>query len=247
LIAPAYLIASDEVLALLRDYAHAGGHLVAGLRTGYADQLARPRPALMPAFLTDAAGMHYTEYSNLATPLPVAGASGFDAGGGHAIGWADGLQVTDATVLARYEHEHFGRWPAITTRAVGAGRVTYVGTMPDADLGVALGRWIRSTSLPPEPWPGRPATVTVTAAHNSRGGHLWFVSNWSFEPARIAAPVAVQDLVSGARHTAGDHLTLGPWDVQILLTQTASMPQQLAGDHRSADSSPATWLTATAG
>jgi beta-galactosidase len=244
LVAPAYLIAGDEVLALLRDYAYAGGHLVAGLRTGYADRLARPRPALMPAFLTDVAGVHYTEYSNLATPLPVVGAGGFDVAGGHAVGWADGLQVTDATVLARYEHQHFGQWPAITTRAVAAGRVTYVGTLPDADLGAALGRWIRSTSLPPEPWPGRPPTVTVTAARNGRDEHLWFISNWSFQPAQISVPVAVQDLVGGAHHAAGDHLTLGPWDVQIVRTQPASMPQQSLGDHRGAGRSATTSLRA---
>jgi beta-galactosidase len=219
LVVPAYYIATDATLALLRDYAGNGGHLVIGPRTGYADPEARPRIAVMPGVLAEPAGVHYTEYSNLAVPLPVTGHGGFDPDGGQATAWADGLEVDDATVLARYRHPHFGQWPAITTRVAGAGRVTHVGTLPDPTLGAALGRWIGSVSLPPRPWPDRPATVHITSAHNGRGDRIWFISNWSFEPTEVSVPAPVRNLVSGATSAVGDDLALGAWDVRVLLAQ----------------------------
>ena len=54
----------------------------------------------------------------------------------------------------------------MTTRAHGAGRVTYVGTLPDRALAVALARWLRPRRTPGA---GRPDTVTVTGARNPRG------------------------------------------------------------------------------
>ncbi|MDQ0957349.1 hypothetical protein QFZ66_001227 [Streptomyces sp. B4I13] len=44
--------------------------------------------------------------------------------GATATRWADGLTVDDAEVLVEYNHRHFGRWPAVTTRRHGRGRVT---------------------------------------------------------------------------------------------------------------------------
>ena len=65
LVAPGLYIAGDETLDWLRDYAEAGGHLVLGPRTGYADNEARARQDRMPARLSDAAGVWYDEFSNL--------------------------------------------------------------------------------------------------------------------------------------------------------------------------------------
>ena len=43
--------------------------------------------------------------------------------------YVEGLVPDGATVLARYEHPHFGQWAAVTTRVVGTGRVTCVGAV----------------------------------------------------------------------------------------------------------------------
>ena len=47
---------------------------------------------------------------------------------------AEGLVLDGAEALATYAHPHLGRWAAVTTRPVGAGRVTVVGTVPDQEL-----------------------------------------------------------------------------------------------------------------
>jgi beta-galactosidase len=95
--------------------------------------------------------------------------------------------------------------------------VTYVGTLPDPELGAALARWIQTTSLPQTLWPDRPVTVTTTSAHNNRGDRIWFVSNWSFQPAEVAVAMTVKDLVDGASLAGGDRITLGAWDMRLLI------------------------------
>src|SRR5699024_2806039 len=107
-----------------------------GVRTAYEDQEARARLQRHPALLSDAAGVWYDEFSNLQKPLtlkPGAAAEAYDfslAESAQATLWADGLQLVDgddgAEVLVEYNHPHFGRFPTVTTRAFGAGRITYV-------------------------------------------------------------------------------------------------------------------------
>ena len=73
---PALYVADDMLLDLLDAYARAGGHLVLGFRSGYADDEARPRPEVMPGRLREAVGASYGEYTNLA----VAGAAAIGGG-----------------------------------------------------------------------------------------------------------------------------------------------------------------------
>jgi beta-galactosidase len=211
LIAPALYVAGDDVLALLGEYARHGGHLVLTFRSGYADRDARPRPQVMPGVLRDAVGAHYLEYTNLAGPVPVCGMPG------RATAWADALVADSATPIAWYEHPHLHRWPAVTTNRHGDGRVTYVGTLPDATMAQALGQWIAQESLPASPWRSLPDSVTATSARTADGRRLRFVSNWSWEPATLAVPVPSTDLLSTATFEPGMALELGAWDVRVLV------------------------------
>jgi beta-galactosidase len=216
LVVPALYIADDMLLDLLDGYARAGGHLVLGFRSGYADDEARPRAEVMPGRLRAAVGAGYGEYTNLAAPVRLrAGGSGFPLPeGATATAWADALVPEGAETLLSYEHPHLGRWAAVTTKVHGDGRVTYVGTLPDRALAVALARWLRPA---PDAWEGRPDTVTVTGARSPEGGQLRFVSNWSWEPTRLALPVAARDLLAETDLAEGEDLDLAAWDVRVLL------------------------------
>jgi len=217
LVVPAFYLADDASLAWLDAYARAGGHLVLGPRTGYGDHEGRARQSVAPAVLHEAAGVHYDEFSNISDPIAVLSADDAELlldPGAAATRWIDGLQVHGATVLASYDHPHFGRWPAITTHRAGSGRVTYVGTVPNQSLGRSLFR-----RLVPEPlagWPTLPETVTVTTARCRDGGRLHFVHNWSWDPAEVKTTTAFTDL-DGAALGAGEGFELGPWDVRVLL------------------------------
>jgi beta-galactosidase len=219
LVAPALYVADDSLLDLLDGYASAGGHLVVGFRTGYADEEARARAEVMPGRLREAVGASYREYTNLSTPVALS--SPGDAGfalpdGATGTAWADALVPEDADTLVGYEHPHLGRWAAVTSKGHGRGRITYVGTLPDRQLAVALARWLRPSA---DAWEHRPETVTVTSACNPSGARVRFVSNWSWEPTSVALPVAARDLLSRADLAVGDDLDLGSWDVRVLLEE----------------------------
>jgi beta-galactosidase len=219
LVVPGLYVADDALLEVLVEYAEAGGHLVLGFRSGYADEEARARAEVMPGRLRAAVGASYGEYTNLTAPVPVRGRGDLAVPkGATATAWADALVRDGAESLADYEHPHLGRWAAITTRAYGRGRVTYVGTLPDSELAVALGRWLRPR---PDPWTDRPPSVTVTSARNREGERVLFVSNWSWHPVSVSLPVAARDLLSGTDLGPGGNLDLESWDARVLLERSA--------------------------
>ncbi|GAA4325748.1 beta-galactosidase [Streptomyces venetus] len=219
LVVPGLYIAADETLDWLAAYAEAGGHLVLGPRTGYADHEARARLSPAPGRLTEAAGVTYDEFSNLAHDIAVHSAPDSplrlpqDA---TATRWADGLTVTDAEVLAAYDHPHFGRWPAVTTRRHGQGRVTYVGTLPGRDFARALATWLAPAAC--HGWHELPASVTATTGTAPDGRRVHVVHNWSWEPTSVRAPVDLSDALDGTPVPAGTALDLGAWDVRVLVS-----------------------------
>jgi beta-galactosidase len=217
LVAPGLYIASDQTLDWLRRYALAGGHLVLGPRTGYADSEGRARADQMPARLSDIAGAWYDEFSNLRGPLEVTsvGAASFAVPNGSlATRWVDGLQAEEATVLARYRHPHFGQWPAVTTRPAGQGRITYVGTVPGATFAEAILRWACAGGR--SSWSDIPVPVTATGATAADGRRLRFLHNWSWDGAAVTAPVGCLDVLSSDRIEKGQAIKLAAWDVRVL-------------------------------
>jgi beta-galactosidase len=203
LVVPTLYVADDGMLDALVRYAESGGHLVVGMRTGYGDQLARARPERAPGPLADAAGVWYDEYSTLDVPV---GIDSTTFGCGQAEGWADALVADGADVVAVYSSGIYAGGPAVTSREHGAGRVTYVGTLPDVALATSILRWavpIKSVSE----W-RLDATVTVTSG-SSTVGRVWFISNWSPEPATAHPP----------KRLRGTPIVLEPWDVTVLVEQ----------------------------
>jgi beta-galactosidase len=143
--------------------------------------------------------------------------------------WAEGLTLVGADALASYEHPHFGRWPAVTTRSHGAGRVTTVGTVPGRDLAEALAEWLVPAAR--SGWRDLPASVTATTGTSPGGSRVHIVHNWSWEPASVHAPVDLSDALTGTSIFAGSALNLGPWDVRVLAsTDVDSAPASEATD-----------------
>jgi beta-galactosidase len=219
LVAAGIYVTTDAELGLLRDYVAAGGHLIVGPRTGYADSEARARIEVSPPRLADLAGARYEEYSNLEADVPVVWVTdnlGLD-GPATARLWIDGLIPDDAQVLARYDHPRFGDFPAVTSRAVDGGRVTLVGCVPGPDLVGGLLRWAApaahanglagATALP----------VTVASGSLPEGRRVWFVFNWGWEPQTITLATPVADAVTGASLQAGANVSLAAWSTRTLI------------------------------
>src|ERR687897_85766 len=126
LVVAGLLVANDDLLTWLRDYAAAGGHLVLGPRTAYGDDEGRARTDVKPARLAEAAGVRYQEFSNLTQPLPVVAETDVMilSDGATATDWIDGLINDRAKVIVGYDHPHFGRFPGVVSTEHGNGRIT---------------------------------------------------------------------------------------------------------------------------
>ncbi len=108
--------------------------------------------------------------------------------------------------MATYSSGIYTGMPAVTSHEYGAGRVTYVGTLPEVGLAASILRWaVPATSA--SDWRSD-ATVTVTSGTSS-AGRVWFISNWSPEPAAAHPP----------QRLGGSPIVLEPWDVTVLVEQ----------------------------
>nr|WP_269778662.1 beta-galactosidase [Microlunatus antarcticus] len=227
LVAPAVYVAEDAVLDHLEAYAAAGGHLLVGIRTGYGDELARARRAVAPDRLAEPAGVHYDEYSNLSAPLPVsaAGARLDLAAGAAGTDWVDVLKVDSADVVLEFDDNELGARAALTTKALGRGRISYLATVPNPALGRSVGRW-----LLPDPtsaaW--RAAGSVTVSTGTTPAGAVAFVANWSGEPASVVAPTDVTDLVRQTSLAGGSTISLPP-RAALVLRVTADSSDSAVG------------------
>ncbi|MFB7160991.1 beta-galactosidase [Streptomyces sp. NPDC056242] len=220
LVVPALYLAADSMLDWLAAYAHAGGHLVLGPRTGYADHEARVRQEPAPGRLTEAAGASYEELSNLTADIPVRATPGSPLNlpaTATATRWIDALTTADADVLAAFDHPHFGRWAAVTTRAHGAGRITCVGTVPGRDLARALATWLAPDAC--SGWGDLPLpdSVAVSTGTAPDGRRVHVVHNWGWDPVQVTTPMALTDVLEDTSVPAGAPLSLTAWDVHVLV------------------------------
>lgn len=219
LVVPALYVASDELLARLAAYAAAGGHLLVTMRSGYADEHSTIRPVRAPGPLREAVGASYQEMTNLVTPVRLVAAGsavGSLPADASATAWADGLVAEGAEVLARYDHPHLGRFAAVTTRRVGSGSVTYVGTVPSRSAASYVAGRVLDAAALERPWRDAPASVRASSARTADGERLWTVGNWSFEQVHVDAPVDVDDVASGERIAAGSSFALPAFGLRLL-------------------------------
>lgn len=217
LLVPGAYICSDALLSWLREYVKAGGHLVLGPRTAYADQYARARMETKPSMLDDLAGADYQEFSNIKSPISVKGTDSFKLRpGSAATEWIDCLQSKGAEILATSNHPHFSQFPLITSHVAGQGRVTMIGTVPNEALAASLFDYL----LPDDPWLAGQTTISHSSAVNRYGRRLHFLFNWSWQTHRIAVPVSCTLL---GKNEPLSSVELGPWDV-VLLQETQVLP-----------------------
>lgn len=214
LVAAGVYVCSDAALSWMRQYVTAGGHLILGPRTAYADDLACAREQTKPAHLRDLAGASYQEFSNLVDDVPArAGAMALREGAA-ATRWIDCLRPEGCEILATSDHPHFGQFPLITSHVVGGGRVTVVGTMPNTALAASVIDYACPAGVWTSALAGH-AAVTHSSAVNEAGTRLHFLFNWSWQPDEITLPVpcrALLDPDAEPRQT----VELGAWGVAVL-------------------------------
>ena len=104
--------------------------------------------------------------------------------------------------------------PAVVTRAVGKGRITYIGAwLDDAALRRTLA-WAATKADVHPLLANVPDGVEITA-RDKAGKRLIVVINWAQLPKTLTLPVAQTDLLTGAKAT---DFTLAPYGVRVIET-----------------------------
>lgn len=126
LIAPAYQLADKELVDRWTDYVKQGGHLVLTCRTAQKDRFGRLPEAPFGSMLTDLTGNEMEFYDLLLPDEP--GTVEMEGNTYSWNTWGEILRPGDGVeVWATYQDEFYAGKPAVTTRRLGKGSVTYVG------------------------------------------------------------------------------------------------------------------------
>ena len=124
------------------------------------------------------------------------------------------LKPEGAQVLAFYDHPAWGRYAAITRNHFGRGTAYYVGCKTSESLLQAV------YSLAIEETGIKPCTVTwpliVRRGTNRYGRKISYLLNYSGEETYYVPTHNAIDLLTSHHVSAGDTVTVAPWDLVIL-------------------------------
>lgn len=234
-ITPALYAASEELLKKLRDYASAGGVLVATYKTGFANEYVKVYHDLQPHGLTAVFGVHYHEFTfpkqvglcgklleetsgsvsgeqlglgDYETPYAVSGCPQADT-------FMELLACDTAETLLGYAHAYWKDYAAVTCNRFGDGVGYYIGCGCDADtLWLILKEALRDTGIevPKEQYPLIRRTGT-----NDLGKQITYYLNYSGEETSFVYDGADgTELISGETFVNGQTYSIGAWDLCIV-------------------------------
>jgi beta-galactosidase len=212
-VAPALNVLSPELAAHLKAYVEQGGHLALGPRSGMKDEYNSLNPQRQPGPLASALGGRVEQYYALDGAVPVSGT----LGSGTATIWAEQLstQASDTRVLLRYGKSNgwLDDQPAMITRPLGKGSITYLGALLDAALMQQATAWmLEGAHVEPE-FGSLPENVElcrrVGTSHT-----MYILLNHGAQPAEVTLPAPMTDLLQGDAQVRA--VTLAPQGVAVL-------------------------------
>jgi len=215
-VAPHLYCMDDELAARLVRYVRAGGHLLLGPRSGFKDQYSALRPELQPGrILAELLGAHVEEFYTLDRDVAVSGM----LGSGTARIWSENLTVmaADTEVLLRYGT--YNGWidgkPALVSRAVGQGRISYLGAWLDEENMRQVMDWMTKTAGIANDWARPPEQVEV-CRRVTDDSEVFILINHGSKVERVTIPRSGRDLL-GNRDVAGD-VELPAYGVAVVVT-----------------------------
>jgi beta-galactosidase len=129
LVAPGLNVISKPLAEKLAAWVRDGGHLLLGPRSGMKDEFNALNPERQPGPLAEVLGARVDQYYALDASVPLDGSGSADI-------WAEDLKATSADVHVDLRYgKTSGGWldgrPAMVTRTLGKGTISYLGTLPD--------------------------------------------------------------------------------------------------------------------
>lgn len=212
-VAPALNVLSAEQAEHLADYVKEGGHLVLGPRSGMKDSYNALWPQRQPGPLVPLLGAKVEQFYALDQPVSVSG----EMGSGQASIWAETLEslAPDTHVLMTYGADQgwLANKPALITRQVGQGTITYIGAWLDPTLlRKVTDRLLADSGVKPI-IPGVPATIEV-CQRDGAGKTVWIIINHDHAAQSVHLPRPIRSVLVG--HGEGDSVQLAAHDVAVV-------------------------------
>jgi beta-galactosidase len=197
-VAPALNVLPQATADHLLAYVKQGGHLVLGPRSGMKDAYNALNPERQPGPLAEALGANVSQFYALDYDVPLTG----DGDSGTANVWAETLNPVspDTKVLMRYGASNgwLDNQPAVVTRAVGKGSITYVGAWVDSKLMSALAAsWIKDSGVQAI-LPNTPEGVEVCERSNGQKSVLILINHTTANQ-HVALSMGMTDLLHSGK------------------------------------------------
>ncbi|WP_241215313.1 beta-galactosidase [Sphingomonas koreensis] len=190
-VAPSLNVISETTAKRLTDYVRGGGHLILGPRSGMKDSYNALETQRQPGPLAELLGGRVEQFYALDEAV--------DVGGGKATIWAEQLSTSapDAQVLLRYGKAN--GWldgkPAVISRAVGKGRITYVGALvDDAVMKTLIDGALRDAKVARD-FPVPAAVELMT--REGQGRRIVILINHGRTVQTVTLPEAMTDILAG--------------------------------------------------
>ncbi len=210
---------TDAEAAQLKAYVEQGGHLVLGPRSGMKNVDNGLQPQGQPGPLASVLGGRVAQFYALDKTVPVAGA----AEQGSAKIWAEQLhaQSPQTQVVLRYGKSNgwLDDQPAVLTRQLGKGSITYVGAwLDDGLLDRLTASWLQQADVH-APLPGAPQDVEV-CVRGDAGHQVVILINHAAAARRVSLPSSMWPVL--AKGAASNEVSLEPYGVAVLDSRDAA-------------------------
>jgi len=217
-VAPALNLLTPEAAENLKAYVRGGGHLVLGQRSGMKDADNTLQAERQPGPLVALLGARVEQFYALNHPVVVNGVWG----SGSTTVWAEQLGVTSADTKILMTYGKSNGWldgqPAVVTREVGNGSITYIGAALDALTMMQAAAWMLKESGLQPVLQNVPDSVDV-AIRSGEGKRILILTNYGAATQTVTLPSpAMPILVDGAPVSSGSltQITLPQYGVAVL-------------------------------
>jgi beta-galactosidase len=219
IVVPALYSASDAEIDRLNAFARRGGHLIYTFKSGFSDENTKVRYASQPGGIAEAAGVTYQLFTSPQGVTLAGDPFGVGEQENKVRWWMEFLTPTTAEVIARYKHESWPDYAAVTRNRHGKGEVTYVGFMPtDAMIEKIVADAVKRAGIPNDSGARFPIIIRGGTLKNGRA--VRYIMNYSSGTQQLTYRFADgTDLLSGRRLAKGEVVALKPWDVLIVETR----------------------------
>jgi beta-galactosidase len=216
LVAPSLHVLSQKQADRLADYVHKGGHLVLGPRSGMKDPYNALWPQRQPGPLTETLGAQVEQFYALDQPAALSG----ESGPGQATIWVETLTPLVPAIHTLMTYDAGQGWldgkPAILTRQVGKGTITYIGAWLDPALMRKVAEHLLANADIKPLLPGLSPDIELCERSDGRK-RVWILINHGNLAQTIHLPSPIKNLIVGGG--SGDSIQLAAHDVSVVVME----------------------------